>query len=150
MQQTRCASVSKSKCHQVRAEIHPNPKILFFWEAGHILVWMMSVNVWYNNFVKLYPIYFVSYRKRPWRHSACRRINAAKRSICASIPGRVSFLNAWENTDVTRAITSVLFCTTRWRHGRSRGETKYSIIQFMSWTRTAYLNHHKRCSESSA
>ena len=24
------------------------------------------------------------------------------------------------------AITSVLLCTTRWRHGRSRGETKYS------------------------
>ena len=37
---------------------------------------------------------------------------------------RVSFLN--EKTEVARAITSVLFCTTHWRHGRSRGETKYS------------------------
>ena len=43
--------------------------------------------------------------------------------VCQS---RDSFLNAWENTEVTRAITSMLFCTMRWRHGRSRGETKYS------------------------
>ena len=44
---------------------------------------------------------------------------------------RDSFLNAWENKEVTRAITSVLFCTTRWRHGRSRGETKYSAHHFL-------------------
>ena len=28
----------------------------------------------------------------------------------------------------TRVITSVLLCITRWRHSRSRGETKYSCI----------------------
>ena len=39
---------------------------------------------------------------------------------------RDSFLNAWENTEVTRAITIVLFFTTRWRHGCSR--VRQSIV----------------------
>ena len=41
--------------------------------------------------------------ERPWRHSACQRINAAKRIICGLNP-RVRFLNVCENTEVTRAI----------------------------------------------
>ena len=32
-------------------------------------------------------LYFVSSRERPWRHSACWRINAEQRIIWASIPG---------------------------------------------------------------
>ena len=39
---------------------------------------------------------------------------------------RCSFLNAWENTQVACAMTSVFVWNTRWRHGHSRGETKYS------------------------
>ena len=38
---------------------------------------------------------------------------------------RCSFLNVWENTQVARAMTSVFLRNTHWRHGRSRGETKY-------------------------
>ena len=38
---------------------------------------------------------------------------------------RCSFLNAWENTQVACTMTSVFLRNTRWRHGRSRGETKY-------------------------
>ena len=38
---------------------------------------------------------------------------------------RCSFLNAWENTQVVRAMKSVFLQNTRWRHGLSRGETKY-------------------------
>ena len=38
---------------------------------------------------------------------------------------RCSFLNAWENTQVERAMTSAFVWNTHWRHGRSRGETKY-------------------------
>ena len=45
---------------------------------------------------------------------------------------RCSFLNAWENTYVARAITiSAFLRNTRWRHGRSRGETKYSALLFI-------------------
>ena len=40
---------------------------------------------------------------------------------------RCSFLNAWENTQVARAMSSVFLRNTRWRHGRSRGETKYRL-----------------------
>ena len=73
-------------------------------------------------------LYFVSSRERPWCHSARRRINATKRILRASIPGgALLWLNVWENTQVTREITNVLFCTTRWRHGRPRGETKYRM-----------------------
>ena len=43
---------------------------------------------------------------------------------------RCSFLNVSENTQVARAMTSVFVWNTRWRHGRSRGETKYSMIVF--------------------
>ena len=39
-----------------------------------------------------------------------------------------SFLNAWENTQVARAMTSVFLQNTRWRHGRTRDETKYSVF----------------------
>ena len=39
---------------------------------------------------------------------------------------RCSFLNVWENKQVARTVTSVFLRNTRWRHGRSRGETKYS------------------------
>ena len=39
---------------------------------------------------------------------------------------RCSFLNAWENTQVARAMTSVFLRNTRWRQGLSRGETRYS------------------------
>ena len=42
---------------------------------------------------------------------------------------RCSFLNAWENTQVACAMTSVFVWNTRWRHGRSRSETKYSVYQ---------------------
>ena len=38
---------------------------------------------------------------------------------------RCSFLNAWDNTQVARTMTSVFIRNTRWRHGRSRGEKKY-------------------------
>ena len=40
----------------------------------------------------------------------------------------VPFLNAWENTQVARAMTSVFVWNTRWCHGHSRGETKYRDI----------------------
>ena len=40
---------------------------------------------------------------------------------------RCSFLNAWENTQVARAMTSVFVWNTRWRHGRSI----YSIWNLM-------------------
>ena len=43
-----------------------------------------------------------------------------------------SFLNAWDNTQVARAISSVFVWNTRWRHGRSRGETKYRHIMIRS------------------
>ena len=43
---------------------------------------------------------------------------------------RCSFLNAWENVQVARAITSIFLWNTRWRHGRSRGETKYSVPSY--------------------
>ena len=39
-----------------------------------------------------------------------------------------SFLNMWRNTQVVHAVTSVFLLNTRWRHGRSLGETKYSNI----------------------
>ena len=39
-----------------------------------------------------------------------------------------SFLNAWENTHVTRAIISIFFWNTCWRHSRSLGETKYTLL----------------------
>ena len=41
---------------------------------------------------------------------------------------RCSFLNAWDNTQVARAMTSVFTRNTRWRHGCSRGETKYRCM----------------------
>ena len=48
---------------------------------------------------------------------------------------RGCFLSAWENTQVACVITSVFI---RWRHGRSRGETKYT-----SWLikDTCYKTH---------
>lgn len=41
---------------------------------------------------------------------------------------RRSFLNAWENPQVARAVTSVFVGNTLWHHGSSRGETKYSAV----------------------
>ena len=40
-----------------------------------------------------------------------------------------SFLNAWDNTQVVRARNDkhLFVWNTRWRHGRFRGETKYSL-----------------------
>ena len=70
-------------------------------------------------------LYFVSSRERPWRHWLRQRIYAARRIICASIPG-FSF-ECWGNHMFTPVVISMLFLwNTRWRHGRSRGETKYS------------------------
>ena len=43
---------------------------------------------------------------------------------------RCSFLNSWENTQVVQAMTSVFTRSTLWRHGRSRGETKYWLWHF--------------------
>ena len=37
-----------------------------------------------------------------------------------------SILNAWENTHMLHGIISIFLWNTRWRHGRSQGETKYS------------------------
>ena len=54
-------------------------------------------------------LYFVSSRERPWRHWA-RPIDTRCKThrLC-----------------INRAVTSVYLLNTRWRHGRSRGETKY-------------------------
>ena len=52
---------------------------------------------------------------------------------------RCSFLNAWENTQVARAMTSVFLWNTRWRHGRSRGETKYTDVCWTSMTKTTVI-----------
>ena len=43
---------------------------------------------------------------------------------------RCAFLIVWENTQVVRAMTSVFLRNTRWHHGRSRGETKYSLWKY--------------------
>ena len=45
---------------------------------------------------------------------------------------RCSLLNAWENTQVTREMTSVFLRNTLSHHGRSRGETKYRH-QLIRW-----------------
>ena len=63
-------------------------------------------------------LYFVSSRAHP-------RIHAARRILYTSIHSWCSFLNARENTQVARAMTSVFLRNARWRQGRSRGETKY-------------------------
>ena len=60
---------------------------------------------------------------------------------------RCSFLNAWEDTQVARAMTSVFLWNARWRHGRSRGETKYrgntlvwcSILVFTLFTHSGWI-----------
>ena len=66
------------------------------------------------------------------------RIHAARRMLYASIPVFL-FLNAWENTHVACAMTSVFLRNTRWRHGRSWGETKYTsclpLIISTAWNR---------------
>ena len=77
-----------------------------------------------------HTLYFVSSQERQWRHSARHRINAAKRIICASIPGFL-FERIRKH--------SMLLCTTRWRHGRSRGETKYRLDWLPPpWNNTPY------------
>ena len=72
--------------------------------------------------VFVFLLYFVSSRERPWRHWARSRIHGTRGILYASIP---VFLNTWENTQVARAMISVFLWNARWRHGRSRGETKY-------------------------
>ena len=74
-------------------------------------------------------LYFVSSQERPWRHSSRQRRNATKRIICASISGFLFERVRKHSYIVSRAITCVLFCTTQWRHSRSRGETKYSCVK---------------------
>ena len=67
-----------------------------------------------------YALHFVSSRERPWCHSVRRRINAAKRIICASIPGflfeRVrkhrSYARDNKRAILYHALTSRLF--SRW------------------------------------
>ena len=69
-------------------------------------------------------LYFVSSRERPWRHWSRPRIHLQDASFMHQ--SRCSFLNVWENTQVACVVTSVFLRNTRWRHGRSWGETKYS------------------------
>ena len=62
-----------------------------------------------------------------WRYWARTRIHAAKRILYASIP--VFLIECVrKHTIVARAMTSVFLRNARWRHGRSRGETKYSYV----------------------
>ena len=75
-------------------------------------------------------LYFVLSRERPWRHWSRPRIHAARLILYASIS--VFLLNAWENTQVAHAVTSVFLRNTRWRHGRSWGETKYIYSKVIS------------------
>ena len=81
---------------------------------------MWNVLILHSQTGRCQRLYLVSSRERLWR----QRKNAS--FVCQSSG---IFLNVWENTKVTCAIRSVLFCTTRWRHGRSRGETNYSSIR---------------------
>ena len=51
-------------------------------------------------------LYFVSSRERPWCHWARQRIHAARHTSFMR-QSRCSFLNAWENAQVARVMTSV-------------------------------------------
>ena len=66
-------------------------------------------------------LYFVSTREWLWRHWWVRCKHAAFT--------RQSGGSFWmrEKTHMLRAIISHFLCKTRWRHGRSRGETKYNL-----------------------
>ena len=55
--------------------------------------------------------------------SASKNTRCKTHPLCVN-PG-VPFWT-WENTQVAHAMTSVFLRNTRWCHGRSRGETKYS------------------------
>ena len=72
-----------------------------------------------------HTIYFVSSREQPWRHWANEMEIRCKTNPLIMRPSRDSFLNACENTHVTRTIIGIFLWNTRWRHGRSQGETKY-------------------------
>ena len=55
---------------------------------------------------------------------------------------RCSFLNVWENTQVACAMKSVFLRNTRWCHGRSRDETKYSRLSLLD---LLFLFRHGFC-----
>ena len=86
-------------------------------------------------------LHFVSSRERPWRNWAHPRIHIARRILYVSI----SVFLFEHVRKVARAMTSI-FLNTRWRHGRSRCETKYSvsILEYAklchsrSWDETKY------------
>ena len=52
---------------------------------------------------------------------------------------RDSLLNSLENTCYTRVIISIYLWNTRWRHGRSRGETKYRTTRCCTWFNSAWV-----------
>ena len=80
-----------------------------------------------------YNIHVVLSREWPWRHWACPRIHAARRILYASIPAVVPFWTREKTHKFSRAMTSVFLQNTRWHHGRSRGETKYSMITILEY-----------------
>ena len=62
---------------------------------------------------------------------------------------RCSFLNAWENTQVARAMTSVFLRNTRWRHGRFHGETKYSMLSMSAAAHQCDVSCYKQFDKKS-
>ena len=100
----------------------------------------------------------VSYIKDNWKcysNSVCRKNGifgfgpAARRTLYKCFNPGVPFWTREKTHLVVRAITSIFDRNTRWRHGRSQGETKYSLDghyqQFPTsrWP-TTMASHHER------
>ena len=67
----------------------------------------------------------VSSQEWPWRHWA--HLEGYTLQDASFIhQSQCPLLKAWENTHIARATTSDFVRNTRWRHGRSWGETKYN------------------------
>ena len=98
---------------------------LFLW------IWMLIlayISLSWNQLAKQHCMYSLSHLKNDNDVSqwAWPRINAIKQSFMHNTG--ISFRNIWQNTQVHYrvmcATTSIFLWNRRWRHGRSRGETK--------------------------
>ena len=71
------------------------------------------------------------------KDTRCKTHHFMRQSLC-------SFLNARENTQIARAMTSVFLRNTRWRHSRSWCGTKYSSFGWQHYLMLALCDTQHR------
>ena len=94
--------------------------------------WIQCIHGYMDCIMKCNRHYTLSHSENDHDVTGCPEGNTLQDASCRR-QSQDSLLNAWDNTHMLRVqYLSIFLWITHWHHGRSHGETKYSMFIFLT------------------